>query len=259
MPMETVQALGTAQTIENGLGARGIDWTSVTTGSGTTYSFPLYDAHGNQVATLARGSGSTYSLGNQRSFGAWGEIRQGATSGSPSGRYCGNLGHVQDDESGLIYMRARYYEPSSGRFASSDPSGEGRNWFAYCGNNPVSGVDSAGKFATMLTDVAAFITGMLALIAAWRASNLARPMILSGLAFLAAWCATDSLRELTGEGRKDAIMISGTLFIGVATLLLGDVQPIKGPQAEIASVIGAYIAFIGIFMAICDFEEGMPQ
>gem|GEM_PF-6689855 len=37
-----------------------------------------------------------------------------------SDTYCANLGHKQDDESGLIYIRARYYEPGSGRFISQD-------------------------------------------------------------------------------------------------------------------------------------------
>jgi hypothetical protein len=95
MPMETYVIKADSSTVltENGLGARGLDYTSVTNSSGTTVVFPIYDAHGNEVASLSR-SGSSYSLSNQRSYGAWGEIRQGATTGGPRGRYCGNLGHV---------------------------------------------------------------------------------------------------------------------------------------------------------------------
>jgi RHS repeat-associated protein len=95
------------------------------------------------VATLSR-SGTSYALGNQRSFDAWGSVRQGSGTGDPTGRYCGNLGHKQDDESGLIYMRARYYEPTSGRFVNQDPVEDGHNWFIYCGNNPVGNSDRAG-------------------------------------------------------------------------------------------------------------------
>ncbi|MHB8635290.1 MAG: RHS repeat-associated core domain-containing protein [Fimbriimonadaceae bacterium] len=149
MPMETVQAIGTAQTIENGLGARGIDWTSVTTGSGTNILFPLYDAHGNQVATVAR-SGSNYVLANQRLFGAWGEIRQGATSGSPSSRYCANLGHVQDDESGLIYTRARYFEPGTGRYLSQGEGCECCNCCTYALDNPILLADGSGDYVLEL-------------------------------------------------------------------------------------------------------------
>ena len=147
MPMQTsiIKADGSTLVINNGLGARGLDWTSVTTSSGTTTSFPLYDAHGDEVATLSRGTSAPYSIANQRSYGAWGEIRQGATTGGPRGRYCGNLGHVQDDESGLIYMRARYYEATSGRFLSQDPARNGWNWFAYAANAPTDNADETGK------------------------------------------------------------------------------------------------------------------
>ena len=77
------------------------------------------------VATLSK-VGSTFQLSNQRSYDAWGAIRLGATAGDPKDRYCANLGHKQDDESGLVYMRARYYEPTSGRFISQDPSVGGK-------------------------------------------------------------------------------------------------------------------------------------
>jgi RHS repeat-associated protein len=105
----------------NALGARGIDRIETVTSSGTAVAYPVYDGHGNMVATLAK-SGSGYQIGNRRSFGAWGDVRQGQTTGDPKGRYVANLGHLDDHESGLTYMRARYYETSSGRFVSEDPS-----------------------------------------------------------------------------------------------------------------------------------------
>ena len=37
----------------------------------------------------------------------------------PSGP--GYTGHVNDPESGLVYMQARYYDPAVGRFLSADP------------------------------------------------------------------------------------------------------------------------------------------
>jgi RHS repeat-associated protein len=127
-----------------GLGARGIDYMENPAANGGWTAFPVYDAHGNMVATLARSGNNSYSLGNQRSFDAWGAVRLGAQSGDPSGRYCANLGHKQDDESGLIYMRARYYEPGSGRFVSQDGEMQGTNWFSYCANQPVTKGDRSG-------------------------------------------------------------------------------------------------------------------
>jgi hypothetical protein len=42
-------------------------------------------------------------------------------------------------------MRARYYEPSRGRFISEDPARDGWNWFSYCDGNPISYADFSGK------------------------------------------------------------------------------------------------------------------
>lgn len=96
------------------------------------------------VANLAKSGQNDYALSNARSFDAWGNVRIGLSTGNPTGRYCANLGHKQDDESGLIYMRARYYEPTSGRFTSEDPTHQERNLFAYCMMNPVDGIDKSG-------------------------------------------------------------------------------------------------------------------
>jgi RHS repeat-associated protein len=95
------------------------------------------------IALLIKGTG--YTVGDMRRFDAWGQVREGNTTGDPRGRYVANLGHKQDDESGLIYMRARYYEPSRGRFISEDPAMDGSNWFTYCGNDPISYGDPTGK------------------------------------------------------------------------------------------------------------------
>jgi RHS repeat-associated protein len=52
----------------------------------------------------------------------------------------------RDPETGLYYYRARYFDPSLGRFISEDPIGlaGGVNQFAYVGNDPMNQTDPFG-------------------------------------------------------------------------------------------------------------------
>jgi RHS repeat-associated protein len=49
-------------------------------------------------------------------------------------------------ELGLYYYKARIYSATLGRFLQTDPTdyGDGLNWYAYVGNDPVNGRDPAG-------------------------------------------------------------------------------------------------------------------
>ncbi|VAW47644.1 Rhs family protein, partial [hydrothermal vent metagenome] len=60
-------------------------------------------------------------------------------------------GREIDNESGLYYYRARYYDPSIGRFITEDPIGfdGGINFYAYVLNNPIRYRDPFGKSITL--------------------------------------------------------------------------------------------------------------
>ena len=53
-------------------------------------------------------------------------------------------GEYLDVETGTYYLRARYYQPTTGRFLTEDIVRPGTNWYVYCSNNPVSFIDSSG-------------------------------------------------------------------------------------------------------------------
>ena len=66
-------------------------------------------------------------------------------------KYVGQFG-VMDEENGLFYMRARYYDPEVGRFINKDPIGflGGLNIYAYVENNPVNHIDPEGLEVLLL-------------------------------------------------------------------------------------------------------------
>ncbi len=56
-------------------------------------------------------------------------------------------GHDQvDSDTGLLYMGARWYDPSSARFLSPDPMQQNNNYYAYCQNNPTTNIDPSGLY-----------------------------------------------------------------------------------------------------------------
>lgn len=55
-------------------------------------------------------------------------------------------GYVYDEETGLYYLRSRFYCPVWGRFLNADSLLTG-NMFAYCVNNPVNRADASGTLS----------------------------------------------------------------------------------------------------------------
>ncbi len=105
---------------------------------------------------------------------AWGLVKGSADSEQ---RYCANFGHRQDDETGtytdgspdgdgLVYMRARYYEPTTGRFVSEDPARDGINWFDYANSDPVNECDQSGKSSNFDRNLQRMLTILLGAVGA---------------------------------------------------------------------------------------------
>ncbi|MBK9219683.1 MAG: RHS repeat-associated core domain-containing protein [Uliginosibacterium sp.] len=89
-------------------------------------------------------------------FDAWGNpiVDEGQ-----SGNKFGYTGHQMDEESGLIYAQARYYDPETGRFLTQDPA-EGDpeaplsyNSYLYAYGNPTVYTDPDGRKGCTTTPV----------------------------------------------------------------------------------------------------------
>ena len=101
--------------------------------NGTPYYF-LADGLGSTLAII-NGSGGVETTNTYDSFG------KATVSGSGhSSEY--QFAGQQTDSTGLQYLRARYYDPATGRLLSRDPAAPHR--YSYAGNNPASNVDPGG-------------------------------------------------------------------------------------------------------------------
>jgi len=202
-------------------------------------------AHGDMVATLSKSGASDYALSNQRSFDAWGNVRIGSTSGNPTGRYCANIGHRQDDESGLVYMRARYYEPTSGRFVSQDRNMDGINWFTYSNNDPVNLIDRGGNSAE--SERLALI-GSILIVVGW-----VFMVVGAGLAIYSTACymikLVDDFTKLgpmlhpQGGGLENMRILAELMYYGIE-------QPGQPRNLAIGSLGGALLALGGYLMMV---------
>ena len=59
-------------------------------------------------------------------------------------------GEYYDKETGLIYLRARYYNPKTKQFIQEDPARDRLNWYSYCENNPVNRLDPLSQIIMII-------------------------------------------------------------------------------------------------------------
>lgn len=112
------------------------------TGGGEYYY--LYNGHGDVVQIVDRNG----KIVNNYKYDEWGNILESNENISNPFKYAGE---IFDEETGLYYLRARYYDPALGRFINEDTY-EGQvtnplslNLYSYCYNNPLIYKDSSGN------------------------------------------------------------------------------------------------------------------
>ena len=100
-----------------------------------------YDYRGSTIA-LTDGNGL---VTDRIEYSAYGLTTYRAGTNDTPFLFNGRYG-VMTDPNGLLYMRARYYNPYLCRFLNPDPTGfsGGMNFYAYANGNPVSYIDPFG-------------------------------------------------------------------------------------------------------------------
>ncbi|MBI1395131.1 MAG: hypothetical protein GC151_04050, partial [Betaproteobacteria bacterium] len=118
------------------LNGQGLDERYARTQGGSTETF-LTDALGSTVNLVNAGGALTANY----VYEPYGQSSQSGSSDTQY-RYTGR----EDDGTGLMYYRARYYNPRTSRFISEDPIGlaGGYNLYGYVGQEPVGRSDPSG-------------------------------------------------------------------------------------------------------------------
>lgn len=119
------------------------------TGARYVYGIDLIsrtDSGGAQQYFLTDGLGSTTGLTNGTGavtdtyqYDVFGAVR--ARTGTSANEF--TFTGEQTDGTGLQYLRARYYDGTTGRFLSTDPI-EAASLYGYVGNNPATKIDPLG-------------------------------------------------------------------------------------------------------------------
>lgn len=156
------------------------------------------------------------------SYTAYGVVKTFGTINTPF-LFNGRWG-VQTDANGLLYMRARYYNPLICRFINADPAGfsGGLNWYAYAAGNPVDLLDpfGLGPMAGFFKGLGkGFIKGIIAAaIMALIPPPIAAAIAVVGVVFgLVEWA--ESGFKITAEGLGEAI--GGGIGGGIGGRLVG--------------------------------------
>ena len=109
-----------------------------------------YDVHLDPLLSVRMVTDDNGDVVLRREFDGWGVELASSFDNVPGGfdfGFVGGYGCRKDASTGLIYMRARHYDPTLQRFISRDPlrNTAGRHLYSYVSNNPLSKIDPSGK------------------------------------------------------------------------------------------------------------------
>ena len=128
--------------------------------TGENWYYYIYNAHGDVIGMVD----DEGNFVNSYTYDAWGNVLSETETVQNPIKYAGEY---YDAELDMYYLRARYYQPQTGRFTSLDilegdvTSPLDLNRYVYCRNNPVKYTDPSGEIVETIWDVISFVIGIL--------------------------------------------------------------------------------------------------
>ena len=103
--------------------------------------------HQDGLGSITSLSSSTGALAQTYAYDSFGKTTASTGTLTSPFQY---TGREFDSETGIYYYRARYFDPSAGRFLSEDSVrfGAGSNFYRYVQNNPLRWIDPSGNGRT---------------------------------------------------------------------------------------------------------------
>ena len=207
-------------------------------------------------------SNSSAALANTYTYNAFGTLTASTGTLINPFQY---TGRESDQETNLDYYRLRYYDPSSGRFLSEDPTmfDAGTDFYPYVANNPANMIDPLGlqhtpggpwhpepwiSYSCSGNDSCATLSWKIALI---------KTIIASHTAWDAARGVTTHTDNLDIPNHQNALNNCIDLHQKKCTNNCPKFQPVPAPSPATAAAVGTGLTILLIIVMIAGSPVGI--
>ena len=216
--------------------------------------FPLMDGVGTTRRLVTSGN----TAWDRYELDAFGADRGSWTNYHNPYRFGGAWGYITDTPgSGLLQLGARFYWPELGRFIQQDPVGDGMNWYAYAGNNPLRWADPTGlrlrdALKKPFEALGAYIGGKIERSIGRKNGLTPKDLGLVAPNVPAAAAAVGGATAVAGTAVAGAAVVTG------AVCEAGEKAGTAGTVAKAGGAAGAAGLALGVVGGLLNFEQAAP-